>query len=279
MKKKMTQGIVTSGLALAMILTMVNMPAFSVGAKAEETSTTEACEHDFSKGQEMSDDTYSHYVCSKCNKWFDENKMEHDESYFYSPYFEDEDGEKTDSIDITLGEQIDLHDIIKGEKGVQKIYMKDDDPSKYEKYLTFDEGTWNIETEEYYKVKLNNPTITLIDKQNNPKDVTINVKLPKPDISITRDNIVLGGISGYKYTVKYNRRHADKLSLTVKKGSVDNSTRNKMNSFFKTKLKAKKGSFTFTIKKSSIKKNKINFTSTAEYGKGKYVCKVKNIKY
>lgn len=217
---------------------------------------------------------YEYLKCNNCGKYFDMKGNEHEESWFIKRYVA-----KTD-ISVTLGKEITLDQLVKnGQEDILSMEIEDKDTYK----LTFDKKTGKIKITtrkklKNYKKKLENPTIILKDKAGESHSVKVEVKIAKPtekQVSVVKNGsvLVVGLGPSYRYTVKYNKKDVTGITLTVAPGCVKEAARKEMNEYFKSQMKNKKGSFTFTVRKSLLTKKKITFNAIARYGKNKSLTK------
>ncbi len=218
-----------------------------------------------------------YYHCMTCGKYYDAAKNEQAKEYFTVPYVEK-------SITVTLGSgntSINKY-VTDGMEGVASQVMEN--PSKYKKYVTFDQATGTIKTPKsakYYKKKINQPKIVVTDKAGGQYSVKVNLQIAKPTVKVSKKAYTsVGGIKSYKYTIKCSANSADQFSVKVVSGLAKSSTKKSLNKALKTrcnsqfKIKKKKATttITFTIAKTSIKK-KLSFQVYAKYGVNKSATK------
>lgn len=200
-----------------------------------------------------------YYQCSECDSYFSDKdgKNEIEKDYWVIPQ---------KSITVNIGETVKIGQIMDGAQKIEKITLPN--ASKYKKYLTIDSKTGTIKTKKYYKQKIKSSIPVKVTTLAG-EEYTVNVKIviPAPRITVKRKLITINGIKGYKYTINYNVKGASKIKVRAISGSVSSNTKKQIDRLFDSRLKKSKGTMSFTIKKSLLKKKKIKFQVVAYYGK------------
>ena len=211
------------------------------------------------------------YYCEACGQYFNSEKQAKPKEYYTIPYVKG-------SITVTLGSTVKMNGYVKdGKDGIDSIELSG--ASTYKKYLTFDEKTGTIKTpKKYYTKKIKNPTLTVTDKAGDKYKVKVNLQIKKPTVKISKKPYTsVSGIKAYRYTIKCSAAEADGIIVSVSAGLAQASTKTKLNKYLKTnsknqiKITKKKasGTITFTIAKTSIKKDKLTFQVYGTYGQNK----------
>lgn len=226
------------------------------------------------KGKEVEAGKVGHresYKCKGCGKQFDaKTKQEHDASWFVKPCY-------VKKLTVELGKTYSLKDFVK----VGQEYVDTKSTAfKNQKYLKWDKNKGTLKAVKYYKKELKkNHTITFKDKKGDTHDVTINVTIAAPKvvkankkftkktqgIQIKRKSIKISGRNYYKYTIKYNVKDAKSLKITAS-GFNSKNTQKTLNKLLAKRIKKGKGTYSFGVVKTAVKKKKITFKIVADYG-------------
>ncbi len=226
------------------------------------------------KGKKVEEAKAGHwefYRCKGCKKLFEADGQEHDASWFVKPCYVEE-------LTVELGKKYKLSDFVKaGQEGVDTKSTA----FKNQKYLKLNKNTGTLTAVKYYKNKLKKQTIiTFQDKKGDKQKVKIKVTIASPKVVKAKKKFTkktqgiqikrkayttVSGKAAYRYTIKYNVKDAKKLIVKAS-GLSRKSTQDRMNKDFKKEIAKSKGTVTFTIAKSSIKKKKLTFKIVADYG-------------
>lgn len=225
------------------------------------------------KGKEVEAGIVGHresYKCKGCGKQFDaKTKQEHDASWFVKPCCVKE-------LTVELGKTYSLKDFVK----VGQEYVDTKSTAfKNQKYLKWDKNKETLKAVKYYKDELKKQTITFKDKAGYDYDVKLKVTIAAPKvvkankkftkktqgIQIKRKSIKISGRNYYKYTIKYNVKDAKSLKITAS-GFKGKNTQKTLNKLLAKRIKKAKGTYSFGVVKTAVKKKKITFKIVADYG-------------
>ncbi len=144
--------------------------------------------------------------------------------------------------------------------------IKNFNASKYKKYFEIDKKTGKIKTKKYYKVKIKKEIPVKVVVNGKPYTVKIRIKIPAPEVKITRKKDILNGEAAYRYTFTYKEKKAKKIQVRIKNLKEANSVLDQ----YVSKNKSNKDSY-IKIKQKRVKKlgKKITFEIIASYGKNK----------
>ncbi len=226
------------------------------------------------KGKEVEAGKVGHresYKCKGCGKQFDaKTKQEHDASWFVKPCCVKE-------LTVELGKTYSLKDFV---KVGQEYVDKKSTTFKNQKYLKWDKNKETLKAVKYYKdILKKTQTITFKDKAGYEYDVKLKVTIAAPKvvkankkftkktqgIQIKRKSIKISGRNYYKYTIKYNVKDAKSLKITAS-GFKGKNTQKTLNKLLAKRIKKAKGTYSFGVVKTAVKKKKITFKIVADYG-------------
>ena len=203
----------------------------------------------------------AYYQCSGCDTCFSdaEGKTEIEKDYWVIPQ---------KSITVNLGNSVKIEKIMDGATKIKKMALPKSKASKCKKYLTVNSKTGTIKTKKYYKTKLEKSIpVKVTTLAGGTYTVNVKVVIPAPKVTIKRKSIKIRGVKAYRYTIKYNVKGASKLNVEVVSGSVKSGTRKDMNKYFSKVFNKSKGTVTFNIVESALKRKKIKYKIKAVYGK------------
>lgn len=141
--------------------------------------------------------------------------------------------------------------------------------STYSKYFTMTSaGTVKTTTNPAnYKYILSSKTIPVkVVCGGEEYDMNVKLVIPAPSVAITAKSIKIGGVSGYKFMFTYNIKGADKVYVSLEKGTTT-SIKNDLNRYISSP-KSNSNSY-INLSSNFLKKtlnNKITFKVRARYG-------------
>ena len=144
--------------------------------------------------------------------------------------------------------------------------IKNFNASKYKKYFEIDKKTGKIKTKKYYKVKIKKEIPVKVVVNGKPYTVKIRIKIPAPEVKITRKKDILNGEAAYRYTFTYKEKKAKKIKVRIKNLKEAKSVLDQ----YVSKNKSSEDRY-IKIKQKRVKKlgKKITFEIIASYGKNK----------
>ena len=146
--------------------------------------------------------------------------------------------------------------------------IKNFNASKYKKYFEIDKKTGKIKTKKYYKVKIKKEIPVKVVVNGKPYTVKIRIKIPAPEVKITRKKDILNGEAAYRYTFTYKEKKAKKIQVRIKNLKEANSVLDQ----YVSKNKSNKDSY-IKIKQKRVKKlgKKITFEIIEEAENQSYI--------
>lgn len=106
-------------------------------------------------------------------------------------------------------------------------------------------------------MKIASPKVVKANKKFTKKTQGIQIKRKKTKSPSGRD--------AYLYTIKYNLKNARSIKITAQSGLKKN-TQKTVNKILAKRMKKAKGTCTFGVVKTAVKKKKITFKIVADYG-------------
>lgn len=234
-----------------------------------EKTVTITVKHDFEEvkkqaATEKAAGHVKHNHCKGCGKNFNSKGKELSPGELVIPYF------VKGKVELTIGKKISLDKImLNGTEAYEGMTVA---RKKHKDYISVNSKKKTIKAKTVKAKNYKNipDTVGVIVKYAGGQEKKINIKLnipaPKKKLTVKREKIVLGGIEGYRYTLSYNVKYASKINIEVVSGVTKSINKKNMNGWIKRRITGNKGTITFTIRKTEVKK-KIKFKMVASYGK------------
>lgn len=205
-----------------------------------------------------------HEHCKGCGKNFNSKGKELSPGELVIPYF------VKGKVELTIGKKISLNKImLNGTEAYEGMTVVQKKGKKDKEYISVNSKKKTIKAKtvkaKNYKNIQSTVTVRVKFAGGRHQDIKIKLNIPAPKLTVKREKIVLKGIEGYRYTLQYNAKNASKVNIEVKSG-VSKSLEKDMNQWIKKRVSGNKGTISFTIRKTDVKK-KIKFKMVASYGK------------